>query len=209
MSAELDALVQRYPLPDGVPDAVLNKRELSEFFAVSVPTLDNWIRDGLPAKTEGTNGREWEFLASVAYAWKCSRDDGERLKAGEAQRAIEAMRLALVGGKAGDTIRALSARERKELYEVEVTHERLKRERNQSLDRDEVNAVLNDLLRIVRDGVSAFPDTLERVANLDGPAVASLIEACDELLEELARSIDRFFDDRPIVTREERKDLFN
>ncbi len=51
------ALVARFPLPAGVPDAVLNKRELSDFFGISLPTLDAWIADGLPALVEGTNGR--------------------------------------------------------------------------------------------------------------------------------------------------------
>lgn len=206
---EIAALIERFPLPAGVPDAVLNKRELSDFFGISLPTLDAWIADGLPAKVEGTNGRQWEFQASAAWAWKCNRDEGDRIKSTEAQAAIAAMRLALIGGKSGNSIQSLPPKERQQLYDVEASYERLKRERHQSLDRDEVSHVLNDLLRMVRDGVSALPDTLERVASLDGKAVSATIEACDELLEELERAIVRFFADRPIVTREERTDLFN
>lgn len=204
-----DDLLKRFPLPDGVPDAVLNKRELADFFGVSAPTVDAWVSDGLPAISEGTNGRSWEFQASAAWAWKCARDEGERIKSTEAQAAIAAMRLALIGGKSGNSIQSLPPKERQQLYDVEAAYERLKRERNQSLDRDEVAAVLTDLLRIVRDGVSTLPDTLERVASLDGKAVNKTVDACDELLEELERTIARFFADRPIITRETRTDLFN
>jgi len=206
---EIAALVARFPLPSGVPDAVLNKRELSDFFGISLPTLDAWIADGLPALVEGTNGRQYEFQASAAWAWKCNRDEGDRIKSTEAQAAIAAMRLALIGGKSGNSIQSLPPKERQQLYDVEAAYERLKRERYQSLDREEVNQVLNDLLRMVRDGISALPDTLERVATLDGKGVTASMEACDELLDELERVITRFFADRPEVTREERTDLFN
>lgn len=214
MNADEDiaALVARFPLPDGVPDAVLNKRELSDFFAVSLPTLDAWIADGLPALAEGTNGRQWEFQASAAWAWKCARDEGEQLKRSEAQSAIAAMRLALIGGKSGNSIQSLPPKERQQLYDVEAAYERLRRERNQSLDRDEVSQVMSDLMRIVRDGVSALPDTLEREAGLDGKGVTSATDACDQVLDELEQRIVRFFADRPIITREdreERTDLFN
>ncbi len=118
--------------------------------------------------TEGTNGRQWEFQASIAWAWKCARDEGEREKNSQAQAAIAAMRLALIGGKSGSSIQSLPPKERQMLYDVEASFEKLKRERNQSLDRDETMAVFNDLMRIVRDGCSALPDTLEREASLDG-----------------------------------------
>jgi phage terminase Nu1 subunit (DNA packaging protein) len=202
-------IVARFPLPEGVPDVVLNKRDLADFFAVSIPTIDAWISAGLPALVEGTNGRSWEFRTSVAWAWKCARDEGDRIKTSEAQAAIAAMRLALVGGKAGDSIQSLAPKERQQLYEVEAAYERLKRERNQSLDRDEVTIVLNDLLRIMRDGVSVLPDTLERVAGLSGKGVDAAVDACDDVLEEIERAVTRFFADRPVITREAKRDLFN
>lgn len=206
---EIAEMVARFPLPAGVPDAVLNKSELADFFAVSLPTLDAWIKAGLPALSEGTNGRSWEFQASAAWAWKCARDEGDRLKTTEAQAAIEAMRLALVGGKAGDSIRALAPKDRQQLYDVEATFEKLKRERNQSLDRDEVSVVMTDLLRIVRDSISMLPDTLERTLGLDGKGVDMAVEHCDDILSELERAVAKFFGDRPIMTREARADLFN
>lgn len=206
---EIAEIVARFPLPDGVPDVVLNKRDLSDFLAVSLPTLDAWISAGMPAISEGTNGRSWEFQASAAWAWKCARDEGERIKSTEAQAAIAAMRLALVGGKAGSSIQSLPPKERQQLYDVEAAYEKLKRERNQSLDRDEVTSAMTDLLRIVRDSLSMLPDTLERKIGLDGKGVDAAVEHCDDILGELERAIAKFFADRPVITREARTDLFN
>lgn len=206
---DIAGLVARFPLPDGVPDAVLNKRELADFFGVSLPTLDAWVMDGLPPLIEGTNGRQWEFRASVAWAWKRSRDEVEQVKSTEAQAAIAAMRLALIGGKSGNSLQSLPPKERQQLYDVEASWEKLKRERNQSLDRDEVASVFSDLLRMVRDGVSSLPDSLERKLNLDGKGVDVAVEACDDMLEEMEAAIKRFFADRPQITREARTDLFN
>jgi phage terminase Nu1 subunit (DNA packaging protein) len=206
---EITAIVERFPLPEGVPDVVLNKRELAEFLATSTTTLDVWVRDGLPARVEGTNGREWEFQASAAWAWKCAREEGERIKSTEAQAAIEKMRLALVGGKAGNSMQALPPKERQQLYDVEAAYEKLRRERNQTLDRDEVQAVMNDLMRIVRNGLSMLPDNLERKLGLDGKGVEAAQEQCDDTLTELDMAISKFFSDRQVITREARTDLFN
>ncbi|WP_162243592.1 DUF1441 family protein [Rhizobium sp. Leaf386] len=187
----------------------MNKQELADFFGVSLPTLNAWVSDGMPAISEGTNGRQWEFQASAAWAWKRCRDEAEQTKSTEAQAAIQAMRLALIGGKSGNSIQSLAPKERQQLYDVEAAYEKLKRERNQSLDRDDVRQVLDDLLSTVRDSVQALPDTLERVASLDGKAVDKAVEACDDLLEEIESAVRRFFDERPIITRETRSDLFN
>jgi len=207
--ADIADLVARFPLPEGVPDASFNKRELADFFAVSLPTLDAWIGDGLPALVEGTNGRSWEFQASAAWAWKCARDEGERIKSTAAQASIAAMRLALVGGKAGNSMQSLPPKERQQLYDVEAAYEKLRRERNQTLDRDEVKAVMNDLLRIVRDTLSMAPDTLERKVGLDGKGVEAATEVCDDILAALDQRISKFFADRTVITREARTDLFN
>lgn len=206
---DIAAIVERFPLPEGVPDAVLNKRDLSEFFGCSLPTIDSWIMAGMPALSEGTNGRSWEFQASVAWAWKCNRDENDRTKSEQASAAIAAMRLALIGGRSGDSMRALPPKDRQQLYDVEAAYEKLKRERNQSLDRDETSQVFSDVYRIVRDTLGALPDTLERELMLDGKGVTKTIEACDALLEAIDARIKRFFSDRPEIKRDIRTDLFN
>lgn len=206
---EIAALVERFPLPEGAKDVVLNKDQLAKFFGHSVNTINVWIGDGMPALVEGTNGREWQFQWSACWSWRRAKDAAEQVRQSEVEEAYAAMRFALVGGKSGDSIRSLPPKERQQLYEVEASYEKLKRERNQSLDRDEVSSAMTDLLRIVRDSLSMLPDTLERKIGLDGKGVDAAVEHCDDILGELERAIAKFFADRPVITREARTDLFN
>jgi phage terminase Nu1 subunit (DNA packaging protein) len=198
----------RFPLPDGVPDAVLNKGEVADFFGVSAPTVEAWVGDGMPALKRGTNGSPWEFEASAIWAWKCARDHGAQVKSDEARRTIEAMRLALTGGSLGDTIAALPAKEQRELFAVSVERERLMRIRNQTLERDDVRDFLDTVFSLIRDGVSSLPDRLERDAGLSAKGVDTAIESCDDLLDMVGKRIRDFFDARPEKTAAERTDLF-
>ena len=36
---------------------------------VSLPTVDRWVRDGMPVKQRGTKGVPWEFVLSDVVAW--------------------------------------------------------------------------------------------------------------------------------------------
>lgn len=199
----------RYPLPDGVDDCLLNKREVGELLGVSQPTLDAWIRrDGLPFEEEGTNGREWSFRASSVWAWKCARDDGERLRAETARATVEALRLKLVGGKVGDTEMALDPTERARLYAVQRTHYDMMEAAKRLLPRADVEEALADILSLVRDALGAQPDLLEREAGLTAKAVDLVIKANDDLLELMARRIGEFFAARPVTQPKDRPDLF-
>lgn len=208
MAKAIDDLIERYPLPDGVSDVVMNKQQCAEFLAVSLPTIDNYIRSGMPVKQEGTNGRSWELQASHVHAWRSADEEARKLREGEVRRAIETMRMRLVGGAAGSTIQALSPRERKELYEVEAAHEKLRRERAVSLHRDDVREAFETLMQLTRDTVTAFPDRAERELQLDGKTVDHLIDLCDDLLEDLARRIQSFFDSNPVKDDQARQDMF-
>jgi phage terminase Nu1 subunit (DNA packaging protein) len=205
---DLEELTRRHPLPEGVADVVMNRGELAEFFDVSPGTITAWITAGMPVLSEGKQGQSYEFQASHCWAWKEARDADERTRSDEARAAIEAMRLKLIGGAPGDSIRALHPKERQQLYEVEAAFERLKRERNQSLNREDVRSAIEDLLSLVRDAISAYPDRFERDATFPAAAVDKAIEYGDQLLEELENRIETFFRDRPEQPAE-RTDLFN
>lgn len=205
---EEDEALKRFPLPEGVPDALLNKREAGEFFAVSAPTLSEWQRDGMPHEVEGTNGREWEFRASRIWAWKCARDAGEKIKRDQAAEAVRAMRLKLLGGDAGDSEMAMPAEERRKLYAVQTEHMRMRSAANELIPRLEVEDGYAELMALFRDGIGALPDMLEREAGLQAKAVALAIEAGDALLETLAKQVEKFFEARPVKAVAGRVDLF-
>lgn len=206
---DIDALIERFPLPEDVPDVTLNKAELAKFFSVSLPTVEAWIADGLPVLTEGTNGRAWEFRAAACWAFRQAKRESEALRQSEAERAIQAMRLHLVGGSAGDKIEALPPRERQLIYAVQREHEQLSRERGSLIPRDDVRQGLDDYNSEVRTVLVSLSDRLEREAGLKGKTLELVNAIADDLLDSLSARIQRFFDDRPLVTRRDRADLFN
>ena len=49
---------------------IVNRAELSQAMGVSLPTVDRWVRDGMPVKQRGSKGTPWEFaLADVVNWW--------------------------------------------------------------------------------------------------------------------------------------------
>lgn len=205
---DLDDLTKRFPLPDGVPDATLNKSEVAQFFGVSLPTVDAWLRDGMPLVSEGTNGRAWEFQASQVWAWRKAVVASEETRSAEAQAAIEAMRLKLIGGQVGDTIRALPPRERQQIYDVELAHRRLMAESNRLIERDVVLEHLQDLLSLMRDTVTGLSDRLDREAGLSGKQIEVVDTIGADMLDQLGRRIAEFFNARPVGARTAARDLF-
>jgi len=170
-------------LPPGVEDAVLNKARLGDALAVSITTLDRWIADGMPFVEGGTNGRAYQFRLSECYRW-CRDKQRQRVAAKEAgDRAVAQMRLALLGGSMEDTERQLSPKERGELYEAERQWTRLAIERGDVIPKGKVTEVLEEVLSLVRSGVLAMPDRLEREAALTGRQAETAAKVGDEILD--------------------------
>lgn len=206
---DIEQLTKAHPLPNGVPDAVLNRSELAEFFGTSANTITEWIKAGMPVLRQGTNGTAYEFQASHCWAWKQNRDAALAADRQAAQETIAAMRLALTGGESGDSIQALPPKERREIIDLETAQERWKRERNMLLPREDVLELLESVLRLFRDGISNLPDYLEKRAGLTPDQTDSLIGASEDFLGEMERVITRYFETRPVDTTPERTSLFN
>lgn len=47
----------------------LNRAALADHFGVSLPTVDRWIKDGMPVKQRGARGIEWKFDLAACIAW--------------------------------------------------------------------------------------------------------------------------------------------
>lgn len=198
-SREIEALVGRHPLRPGVPDAVLNRNELAEFFGVSALTITNWINDGMPVLSKGGQGQAYEFQASACWAWKQQRDQAEDERSASARAAIEAQRLALIGGGVGDSIEALPPKERREIIEAQIQYERWLTARNQLLHRADVEQLLTGLFAMIRDTMELAPDRVERIEIMPPRAVAAFIDVCDSLLDELHRTIEAWIASKPLT----------
>ena len=200
---DLANLVAEYPLPDGVPDALLNRQELADFFNVAANTITTWMTAGLPVEKQGTNGQAYEFLASHCWAWKQARDRNEREARSEAQSAIMAMRLALTGGKPGSSIEALSPREKTEAITAQLAYEQFQRTRNELIDRADVVEMLEGIFVLARDVLGSLPDTLERENVITPDHAEKVIALCDDTLDDMRGRIERFFLERPLKAGEQ------
>ena len=52
-----------------MPGRMLNRKEVAEVFGYSLPTVDTWIKDGLPSRVQGSKGVEWQFDSAEVHAW--------------------------------------------------------------------------------------------------------------------------------------------
>ncbi|MCR5859714.1 terminase small subunit [Mesorhizobium sp. J428] len=207
--SEIEDLVARHPLPEGVGDVVLNRDELAEALDVSSNTVTAWINAGMPVQQAGGNGKPYEFRLAHCHAWNQARKADEDLRTASARQAIAAMRLALVGGSSGQSIEALDPKQRREIIAAQIEDERFAAQRRQLMRRDDVRELTESLMMLVRDTMESAPDRVERVEAMPPKAVDAFVDVCDELLEEFARRIANFWD----VNRENRapvkRDLFD
>ena len=184
--------VERYPLPDGVEDVVVNKRHLAEAFKKSLPTIDQWISEGMPCENKGTNGQAYEFRLSVCYAWRQAREAAEAAEEEKIQSNIRQMQMALLGGGSGNSEMALTPRQRKELYETEAAYNKLAQSRGELISRADVLAMLERTFSAVRNAVNGMPDRLSRDVGLDGRQSEAAVVVADDLLAELHRELLEF-----------------
>jgi len=207
--SEIDDLVARYPLPEGVRDVVFNREELAEALNTSLNTISSWISAGMPVQQVGGNGKAYELRLSHCHAWRQAQKTSEELRTREAREAIQAMRLALVGGASGDSIEGLDPKTRKEILTAQIEHERFLTQRNQLLRREDVRELLEELFVMCRDTMEAAPDRVERAEGMPPKAVQAFIEICDGVIEEYRQKIERFWDMKRESAGAEKRDLFD
>jgi len=208
---QIAQLVKQYPLPDDVPDAVLNRDQLAKAFSTSVNTITAWIDKGMPMLAAGKNGQGYEFQLSQCWAWRQADLADQQRRSDEADEAVKAMQLALIGGETGNGIDSLAPRDKREILMAQLAMEDFQRQRNELIRREDVVALLEDVFSLFRDGVGAFPDQLERKAGISGKAIELAFDAGDELLIELKQKIEAFFAARPLRTGSDKakRDLFD
>lgn len=209
---EIEALCKRYPLPEGVEDCPMSREELAETLEVSLNTVTAWLSKGMPMAQEGGNGKAYELQLSACFAWRQAQKADEDLRSEKVKRAQAAMRLALVGGSAGDTIEALDPKTRREIIAAQIEQERFQRDRNQLMRRDDVHETFEVVYGIIRDRMNAAPDLIERRSALVAhpKIVADLIDTCDDVVSDVRGAIDRFWRERPVRDAgAEKHDLFD
>ncbi|MDR9774116.1 hypothetical protein RJJ65_15880 [Rhizobium hidalgonense] len=68
--AEIEHLIERFPLPDDRADAILGLGDTALALGVSLPTMQRYLKIGLPAIKRGGMGRLWRIRLAAAWAWR-------------------------------------------------------------------------------------------------------------------------------------------
>lgn len=148
-----------------------NKNDAAQFFDVSLPTVEAWIRKGMPVVQPGGRGVSWIIDLRAAAEWKY----------GNASSSQDVDPDTLPPG------------ERKAWYEGETKKRELQVRDRDLIPAIEVETAVATAFAALASGIWSIPDNLERkhgisgdVAELVGNALASEMEAAMERLQKLA-----------------------
>jgi phage terminase Nu1 subunit (DNA packaging protein) len=149
-----------------------NKSETAEFFGVSLPTLENWVRRGCPVLERGGKNVPYRFdLRAVAewyYGGKSVASDGD----------VDPEKM--------------TPKERKDWYEGEKVRRALEVDAGKLLRADEAEIEFAAMVKTFAGALEILPFRLERECNLSGDVVERLQIAIDEARESLYRAmVDR------------------
>lgn len=143
-----------------------NKAEVAEFFDVSIPSVEGWLRRGCPVVQRGSRTIPWVFDLLEVAKWRIT---GQRTDAD-----IDP-----------DT---LPPSERKAWYEGESKKRELQVRDRELIPAAEVEQVIATAFAAIAQDLRAIPDNLERRHGID-PAVAEAVEAA--LFEAMDALADR------------------
>lgn len=143
-----------------------NKAEVAEFFDVSIPSVEGWLRRGCPVVQRGSRTIPWVFDLLDVAKWRIT---GQRSDAD-----IDP-----------DT---LPPSERKAWYEGESKKRELQVRDRELIPAAEVEQVIATAFAAIAQDLRAIPDNLERRHGID-PAVAEAVEAA--LFEAMDALADR------------------
>lgn len=167
-----------------------NKSELAGIFGVTIPTIDQWVRDGMPvADRPNQKGAEWTFETSQAIYWKIGKaiEDKRRRRSGAAEGVAPD----------GDPIKL--AQVRKLIAEAEIKEQKAALAKREVVRVDDAAMVLSAAIGNAKGkllGLGSKVAPLVAMESEEG-ACRDIIDAeVREALEELADvSLDVAFED--------------
>lgn len=150
---------------DGIPDIRAgNKADCAQFFGVTLPTVDKWIRDGMPTVQRGSQGVSWVIDLHAAAKWRYEA----RLPSGELDPET------------------LPPNERKLWYDGETRRRELQERDRHLIPDGEVEQTIATAFAAVAQSMLALPDDLERRAGLSPAQSDAVQQAVHESLNDLA-----------------------
>jgi len=198
LAADEVKMVAAHPLPNGVPDTLVNKAQLEVGLGVSGTTISTWLRrpdNPLPYESAGANGRSYQFRLSVAYAWMQSMRAEEESAKAAGDAAAAQLSLALLGGEsAAGSSGKMSLSDQRKLLELEALRRVEAQNRRDLVWRADVAEAFEAYNATVRDALDALPDKLARALGLEGRDLEKVEQVCDDVLEGADRAIRGLID---------------
>lgn len=143
---------------------IADKAGTAEFFGVSLPTIDKWLRDGMPYIQRGAPRIPWVIDLHAAAKWRYEA----RLPSGELDPET------------------LPPAERKLWYDGETRRRELQERDRHLIPDGEVEQTIATAFATVSQSVLALPDQLERRAGLTPAQSDAVQSAVHESLNDLA-----------------------
>lgn len=145
-----------------------SKAACAEFFDVSLPTVEAWMRRGMPTVQKGSKGVAWVIDLLAAAQWRFS---------GPADSEVDPD--------------SMPPTDRKAWYEGETKRRDLQIRDGELIPAGDVERVIATAFAAIASDIRAIPDNLERKYGITGDVAESvevlLHEAMDSLSDRLAK----------------------
>ncbi len=184
-------LLQRFPLPAGVMDADCSQEEIAQAFNMSVNTVATWIKQGgMPVVQHGGNGRRYIIRLSHCWAWRKATEAQEDTRDRHNKAQITALQASFLGLEVNDPRAEMTPQQRREAAMADIAWSKAAHMRRQLVPLGDVVNLLETLFQIVRDGIEAMPDRLERELSLKPDQVSTVVRVGDDVLRSMTEAVE-------------------
>ncbi|MCG7520856.1 terminase small subunit [Ruegeria sp. Ofav3-42] len=197
VSPELQAMIDRFPLPKGVDDTDVTVEGAAQALGVTVNTVSKWLKatdpgeEPFPAVERGGMGKAYVLRLSHVYAWKCARDADAAKRDQHSRAQVEKLQASFLNLEVDPHQETLSHKDRKALAEADFAYSRAAQARRQLVRLDEVTDLIESIFTTTRDAIEGMPDRLERELSLQPEEVILVDRVGKDVLKKLISAIEK------------------
>lgn len=162
------------PAPDLPAQRRANKAEVAEFFDVSLPAVDGWVRRGCPILQKGSRGVPWVFDLLEVARWRFGGEEGP-------DEDLDPRRL--------------PPKERKDWIQSEREWHKHLLERREVIPKAEIRQVVATAFAAFAQDARAIPDHMERRQGITPDMAVVIGDTIDGALDAMANRLQSLADE--------------